>query len=453
MADGISVTKPTATRLRKANECITSVKRLKPPVKLFDEFWREGELALLFGPQGTGKSILAVQIAEAIARGRGIDGFEMSEKRHKVLYVDLKLSERQFGMRYTNEGKPYKLSENLYRDRPAADEDLCKWLREKVSECGVRVIVIDDLSAIRQTFDGTRETLKLMRELKQLKDELDVSILVLAGSREQRRGALVCEADLIRSRVLCDAADSVFALGVHAGNPNFRYLVQTRSLGGPIKWHARNGPVCSIRSSDEGLLGMAFDERFVAEVDEETRQLICNVKWRKDAGASYREIADKLGISRSTAFRLCKKWTAALEKDLVIEPEAHVSQDAEESGGNATVMEHASSIDGTLVNTRVSARSSYPMDVSAIPFAAALKRIHVKDLKRGVDGYGREMFIEKEFEYNGKPIVWYQYDSKGKLIRKDRSTWGITISRPETPWISSLTFISPPSHTQGTMPG
>src|SRR5580765_3916158 len=102
-----------ASRPRKVNECINAVKHLAPPEMLFDEFWREGELALLFGASGTGKSVLAVQIADAIARGRPIDGFRMSEKRQKVLYVDLDLSEMQFRVRYNNDGKHYKFSENL----------------------------------------------------------------------------------------------------------------------------------------------------------------------------------------------------------------------------------------------------------------------------------------------------------------------------------------------------
>ena len=92
------------------------------------------------------------------------------------------------------------------RDRPGVDEDLVKWLRGIIAEKGFRVVVIDDLSAVRMTFDGTRETLKLMRELKRLKDELDVSILVIAGSREQRKGEVISEVHMQRSRVLCDEA-------------------------------------------------------------------------------------------------------------------------------------------------------------------------------------------------------------------------------------------------------
>jgi KaiC/GvpD/RAD55 family RecA-like ATPase len=440
MADGKFTTNIAAARVRKANECIMAAKQLKPPDRLFDEFWREGELALLFGPQGAGKSILAVQVAEAIARGRGIDGFEMTEKRRKVLYVDLRLSELQFGMRYSTDGKQYKLSENFYHDKPEGDEDLVKWLRKTIAEKGFRVVVIDDLSAVRLTFDGTRETLKLMRELKRLKDELDVSILVLASSQEQRKGEVIGEAHMRRSRVLCDAADSVFAIGVHAGNANFRYLVQTRSMSGPMKWDVRNGPICSIKTSDEGLLGMAFDERFVAEIDEDTRELICNINARREVGVSYRAIAEELGIARSTAFRLHRKWTAALEKDLVVEsePSALAGGQTVKSELNVENRErNSSTTNWPPAHAGGSDTDAGGPDWGAIPFLASLKRIHVTELKRGVDGYGRERFIEEEQEHDGKPIRWYQYDSKGNLYRKVRDSLGITLKRLESPWIAA----------------
>lgn len=487
MADGKFAMDETKLRAKKANECIACVKHLKPPKNLFDEFWREGELTLFFGPSGTGKSILAVQIAESIARGRPVFGksdvfmreanvtsgqHQITPKgetptRRKVLYVDLKFSERQFGMRYSVDGKQYKLSENLYRDRPPADIKLIDWLRKMIADNGFRTVIIDDLSAVRQTYDGTRETLKLMRELKQLKEEMDLSILVVASSHDQRRSECIAETHLMRSRVLCDAADSVFAIGVHAGNPKFRYLIQTRSQSAVMKWQMSNVPVCSIQRSEDGFIGMVFDERFVAEVDEETRQMICNVKWAHDAGASFRDIADDLGISKSTAARLCKKWTPALEKGIVMQPEFNDAETPtqrrsetegprekeewelysderpiwfesdEAEGGNASVNERADEDGGMLVNARGSARGFYPKNAHTLPFLASLKRIHITDLKHGIDGYGRDVFILKEQHHDGKPLVWFQYDSKGKIIRKDRDSWGVSITHLNSPWISA----------------
>jgi hypothetical protein len=480
MADGMLM-ESKGSRPRKANEYFTSGKQYKAPEKLFDEFWRSGELALFFGAGGSGKSILAMQIAEAVARGRAIDGFVMGEKRQKVLYVDLRLSGRQFDIRYRSDGKPYKFSENFYRDKPGPDEKLVEWLRKVIAGNGFRCVVIDDLSAIRQTFDGTRETLKLMRELRELKDELDVSMLVLAGAREPRPGCVARESDMQRSRVLCDAADSVFGIGLHPNDPRWRCIVQTRASSAAPAWHQGNAPACYIERSDDGFLCFRFDERFTADVDQQTRESILNVKWRRDAGASYRCIADELGMSKSTAFRLCKRWTPALEKGIVFEPEDEIVVDAAKQGrGDAANTEeleeweecgleksvwleveeeinlprtYADSADKEEECDPRDPRSSAAkstLNPSAIPFAVALRRIPIKALKPGYDGYGREMFILEE-QNDGKPTIWYQYEPNGTLIRKKRGTYGITIDRPELPWVTSprvsvwLDFISKPA--------
>ncbi|HYG14819.1 MAG TPA: AAA family ATPase, partial [Bacteroidia bacterium] len=45
------------------------------PGMLLDKLWQEGELAVLFGDTGVGKSQFAVQAAEAVSRGKTISGF------------------------------------------------------------------------------------------------------------------------------------------------------------------------------------------------------------------------------------------------------------------------------------------------------------------------------------------------------------------------------------------
>src|SRR4051812_3528279 len=85
--------------VRRANEWIRSAKTKPVPKMLFGEFWLEGELAIMFADTGTGKSMLAVQIAEAIARGRAIEPMRMDAAPQPVLYFDFELSEKQFEMR------------------------------------------------------------------------------------------------------------------------------------------------------------------------------------------------------------------------------------------------------------------------------------------------------------------------------------------------------------------
>ncbi len=54
---------------RSANECVKAGGANKRQTNLFGNMWRTGEVALLFGETGVSKSILAMQIAESIARG------------------------------------------------------------------------------------------------------------------------------------------------------------------------------------------------------------------------------------------------------------------------------------------------------------------------------------------------------------------------------------------------
>lgn len=82
--------------IKTANRTILEASLLPTPRALWDSFWYEGELSCLFADSNVGKSILAVQIADRIAR------------TDNVLYLDFELSEKQFQLRYTSEyGKLY----------------------------------------------------------------------------------------------------------------------------------------------------------------------------------------------------------------------------------------------------------------------------------------------------------------------------------------------------------
>src|SRR6185369_7106975 len=326
------------------NECFVGPAKFYMPAKLFDEFWREGDLALLFGASGTGKSILATEIGESLARGRPIEGFQMPVGRRKVLYVDMGQTDWQFQTRYTHVSddrlrmKSYKFSENFSRDQPKCDVELSKRLRNAIKENGYQIVIIDDLSAIKNTYDGTRETLKLMRELKRVTIETGVSILVLSCSEEPARNGLVSEIDLRRSRVLCSAASSVFAIGQAPRDPDKRYIIQTRCKSAPILWTTANAPICRISRADTGFIGCDFDERFAPRMDDEMRGLICRIKSMHESDMTYREIAEELGISRSQVGRLLKKWNPGMSieecrtsnSDLP-EPEAVAKVEVEES--------------------------------------------------------------------------------------------------------------------------
>ena len=62
----------TALAVEDANEVFDNADGEVPPRALFGDLFREGELAILFADTGIGKSILATQIGDAIARGKSV---------------------------------------------------------------------------------------------------------------------------------------------------------------------------------------------------------------------------------------------------------------------------------------------------------------------------------------------------------------------------------------------
>ena len=96
--------------VRPAGEWVTrGSKHRTGSTEMFGTLWREGEVAVLFGDKGSGKSVLAVQIAEAIARGtkavantKNWSGSVAAQpKPRKVLYIDFQRTQRQFAERYS----------------------------------------------------------------------------------------------------------------------------------------------------------------------------------------------------------------------------------------------------------------------------------------------------------------------------------------------------------------
>jgi KaiC/GvpD/RAD55 family RecA-like ATPase len=460
--------------ITRANECLAKPGDFAPPRMLFDAFWREGELAIMFGARGTAKSVLAMELAESLARGRPIEGFRMPEYRRRVLYVDLVMSKEQFQTRYSTEGpgmaRTYRFSDALYRSRPDEGEDLLEWLEEAVSEKAIKAVIIDDLSALKSTLTGAKEPLRIMRELKRLKERMGISILILASAAEPAKGRPAEEADLRRMQPLAETADSVFAIGHNPRDRAWRYLVQTRSLSGAIVWTAGNAPMAKVEKEAGGFLKMAFDGRFRMGLDEATLKLICRIKELRQKKLSYRRIGLMLNISYSQAQRLDKKWTQEMADK---EGEKWKRGEEETTGGRTIVGNgHAEVRDSENIRLprkaeggndeftggdcfeciagnaaecldktgneetryengeireegemdgreegQIPQSQSSTINYSAIPFAAGLRRRNIYDLKRTVDEYGKEIFIEKEGRDENNPHIWYRIDNRGYIHR------------------------------------
>ena len=77
------------------NKCIEDAHLLPPLVSLYPDIVLEGDLSIIFGQSGIGKTIFAMQIARYIA-----------EQGKRLLYVDCEMTPRQLGNRYESPNFP-----------------------------------------------------------------------------------------------------------------------------------------------------------------------------------------------------------------------------------------------------------------------------------------------------------------------------------------------------------
>ena len=225
---------------------------------LFGEFWHQGELSILFADTNAGKSVLAVQIANNIARARQTGPFACSAKPERVLYVDFELTTTQFYQRYSNPKGDYQFPANFYRAQfnqagsipeyfKSYDDFLIAGLEQKIMQIKATVLIIDNISCLRGGTESAAVALRLMNNLKRLKADHKLSILVLAHTPKRRNPARPINAeDLHGSKLLINFADSAFAIGKSTTEAGLCYIKQIKQRNTQQLYGESNVALCRI---------------------------------------------------------------------------------------------------------------------------------------------------------------------------------------------------------------
>jgi len=150
-----------------------------------------------------GKSILAVQIANAISEGKQIPAFKLEAAKQAVLYFDFELSEKQFEARYSKSYQShYEFDSNIqraeinpersdYKEYGFNDFDgyLNDSFERSIKETGAKVLIIDNITYLKDETEKAKFALPLMKHLQALKKKYFLSIFALAHTpkRDQSR--------------------------------------------------------------------------------------------------------------------------------------------------------------------------------------------------------------------------------------------------------------------------
>ncbi len=320
------------------------------PRPLYRSMWYEGQIAMLFADTNQGKTILATQIALDLAR-----------QGRRVLYCDFEMNEQQFLMRTGREvvgeererylsmadrgealppqiaisddedgctvWELYELPEAFCRAEPNgmggddekrrdADGVVASDVIRSIEQCTLAaeadIVVVDNITYMGQGLEKSAIALQLVQELKRMQKRHGWSLLVLAHTPKRDAATPLTTKSVAGSAALVGAVDSAFAIGCSVTDKQLKYIIQVKSRDAEYEHGADNVITCEIEKEGGLFLklkptGFAREadllreptEKQTAAADEKLAKLVAD-------GCTYAQIAEVLGISKSTAWQRVK---------------------------------------------------------------------------------------------------------------------------------------------------
>ena len=295
--------------IKSANRTLTEASMTANPKQLYGEFWFEHEIGCLFADSNVGKSILAIQIAEDIAK-----------TGETVLYFDFELSEKQFQLRFTDEqGNLHHFPSTLYRVQPdmnliaSIDEPFEDALMRNIENAAVetkaRILIIDNISILCMQMEKGEDSAALVQRLRTLKNKYGFSILIIAHTPKRNMSMPITQNDLAGSKKLFNFIDSCFAIGLSAQGGNMRYVKQVKVRNCEMRYGGDNVMVCHIEKVGTMVqfinMGTAPEHDHLRMVNREDQ--VQEARLLSASGLSLRDIASRMGVSKSTVDRMLRE--------------------------------------------------------------------------------------------------------------------------------------------------
>ena len=310
-------------KVMTANQWIEQAKTRPIPKMLFGEFWYENELCILFADTNLGKTIKAVQIGDSISTDKHINGFKMEAQKQAVLYFDFELSDKQFENRYSiNFKQHYSFNDNFIRveinpeaeipENATFENFLYQSLEQSIIKTGAKILIIDNITYLKNETERAKDALPLMKYLKSLKSKYSLSILALAHTPKRDLSKPITRNDLQGSKMLINFVDSCFAIGESHTDKNLRYLKQIKARNTEIIYDTENVATCQIQKPLNFLefefLRFGTEREHLKQFSDNDRETrISEALELKKQGISNVQIAEQFNVSEGAVRKWIKK--------------------------------------------------------------------------------------------------------------------------------------------------
>ena len=246
--------------VESANDTMKAAQKMQIPNMLFGELIFEKELTILFSSAGIGKTMLAVQIADHISRGKSFGTMKNESEAQSVIFFDLELTKKQFQGRYCvrdlkNSKIPWTNDfvwhSNFFRaqfnsaffkqkniDRVEA---VYNGIVRHIEARQAKVIFIDNISWLTtRGLEASKDAGELMSRLDDLKKEKELTIIMMAHTPKKLKFTPMQMNDLAGSAAIQNFVDSIFAINRSVMDVDYRYLIQLKSRSSEGAFHEHN---------------------------------------------------------------------------------------------------------------------------------------------------------------------------------------------------------------------
>ena len=318
--------------VKSANDWIEDAAKRPDPKLFFHGLIVQFENTVIFASSNVGKSILAVQIAEDIAR------------TEKVYYLDLELADKQFQLRYSDAktGEVHVFPPNFMRAEVDPEliggVDLEQEILDSIEEAakqGANFIIVDNLTFLCHDAEKSAQASEFMMKLIRLKKKYGLTTIVIAHTPKRRGYEPITQDDLAGSSKLISFFDAGIAMARSARDNNLRYLKQVKVRTGEYKYDGDNVIVYDLVKEDGFLRfevqGYEKEEEHLKHGNpaDDMDEILDIIRLQK-TGKSFREIAKILGISLGKVQRRIQK---AKDENITLEdfPDDDVSTVSEDA--------------------------------------------------------------------------------------------------------------------------